>query len=125
MMWKSRAGGIMSFSFRHICVEIADIFSINIGEAERLFEVEGDEACIAELQKLPVSMTLFRVGKEGTVCRNANRRLLSAARTVEIVDPTGRGNTSTAPHFAFANGDDPMVGIKANIAADRTSGSSA
>lgn len=99
--------------------EIADIFSINIGEAERLFEVEGDEACIAELQKLPVSMTLFRVGSRGLYAVTPTDAYYLPPVPSEIVDPTGCGNTSTgAALFAFANGDDPlMVGIKANIAA--------
>ncbi len=39
--------------------QYVDIFSINIAEAQHLFDVEGDEACIAELRKLPVDMVLF------------------------------------------------------------------
>lgn len=99
-------------------VHAADIFSLNIQEAQRMFGVEGDEACIRELQKLDVDVTLFRVGSRGlyTVTRDAAYHLPPAPCTV--VDPTGCGNSSTGSAlYAYAEGKDPvMVGIMANVA---------
>lgn len=98
--------------------EIADLFSLNITEAERLFEVKGDAACIAELQKLPVEFTLFRVGSRGlySVTPAASYHIPPAPCTV--VDPTGCGNSSTGSAlYAWTEGKDPlMTGVMANVA---------
>ncbi len=97
----------------------ADILSINIQEAQNLFGVDGDEACIRELQKLPVDMTLFRVGERGLYSVTPDRAFyLPPAPSDKVVDPTGCGNTSTgAALYAYGEGYDPlMVGIMANCA---------
>lgn len=98
--------------------EIADIFSLNITEAERLFEVTGDEACIAELRKLPFAYTLFRVGDRGLYSVTPDAVYYLPPAPCNVVDPTGCGNTSTgAALYAFAQGEDAlMVGIMANVA---------
>lgn len=101
-----------------ICEDV-DVFSINIAEAQRLFEVEGDEACIRGLQALPVDMTLFRVGERGLyVVTPTDAIYLPPAKFSDVVDPTGCGNSSTGSAlYAYAEGNDPlMVGIMANIA---------
>ncbi len=101
-------------------LKTADIFSINIQEAQTLFEVEGEAACIRELQKLPVAVTLFRVGKKGLYSVTPDRAyFLPSAPVDREVDPTGCGNTSTgAALYAYGQGYDPlMVGIMANVAA--------
>ena len=97
--------------------QFVDIASINIQEAERLFEVEGDEACIRELQKLPVDMTLFRVGERGLYSVTPDKAYyLPPVMFGELVDPTGCGNTSTGSAlYAYGEGYDPlMIGIIAN-----------
>lgn len=98
--------------------QYVDIFSINIQEAQHLFDVEGDEACIENLQKLPVDVTLFRVGERGAYVVTPDRSYLLAPAPGPVVDPTGCGNTSTgAALYAYAEGYDPlMIGVIANVA---------
>ncbi|MCC8103293.1 MAG: carbohydrate kinase family protein [Clostridiales bacterium] len=119
MMWELE-GSVAFPEFReniYRAAEVADIFSLNIQEAQRLFEVEGDEACIAELQKLPVSFTLFRVGGRGLYSVTPDAAYYLPPAPCTVVDPTGCGNTSTgAALYAYAEGKDPlMVGIMANV----------
>ncbi len=101
-----------------ICHDAVDIFSINIEEAQRLFDVLGDEACIREIQKLDVDMTLFRVGARGAYVVTPDEAIYLKPAPGPVVDPTGCGNTSTGGAlFAYVNGEQPlMVGIMANIA---------
>ena len=98
--------------------QYVDIFSINIQEAQNLFGVQGDEACIRELQKLPVELTLFRVGERGLYSVTPDKAYYLPPAPGPVVDPTGCGNTSTGSAlYAFAEGKDPvMVGIMANVA---------
>lgn len=101
-------------------MESVDIFSINIQEARNLFEVETEEECIDELQKMPVDMTLFRVGAKGAhMVTSRESYYLPPAPSKPITDPTGCGNTSTGGAlYAYAEGHNAlMVGIIANIAA--------
>ena len=103
---------------RYAC-QYVDIFSINLQEAQNLFNVEGDEACIKNLQKLPVEFTLFRVGERGLYAVTPKEAYLLAPAPGPVVDPTGCGNTSTgAALYAFVEGYDPlMIGVMANVAA--------
>ncbi|MDD3411374.1 MAG: carbohydrate kinase family protein [Eubacteriales bacterium] len=98
--------------------QYVDIFSINIQEAQHLFGVEGDEACIRELQRLPVDFTLFRVGERGLYAVTSDQAYYLPPAPGPIVDPAGCGNTSTgAALYAYAEGCDPlMIGIVANVA---------
>ena len=121
LMWEIEA----PWALKHYLPDIAEmckdvyIFSINIAEAQRLFEADGDEACIRGLQALPVDMTLFRVGERGLyVVTPSDAIYLPPARAGAVVDPTGCGNTSTGSAlYAYAEGYDPlMVGIMANVA---------
>lgn len=98
--------------------QYVDIFSINLQEAQNLFDVQGDEACIRELQKLPVDYTLFRVGERGLYSVTPDHAYLLAPAPGPVVDPTGCGNTSTgAALYAYAEGYDAlMIGIVANVA---------
>lgn len=99
-------------------MEIADIFSINIQEARDLFDVETEEECIAELRKLPIDVTLFRVGAKGLYSVTMDEvHYLPPAPSDAIVDPTGCGNTSTGSAlYAYGEGYDPlMIGIMANV----------
>ena len=101
-----------------IARESVDIFSINIEEAQNLFEAEGDEECIRSLQTMDVDMTLFRVGARGAYIVTKDEAIhLPPAPLGPIIDPTGCGNTSTGGAlYAYAEGYDPlMVGIMANI----------
>ena len=101
-------------------MESVDVFSLNIQEARTLFNVNTEEECIAELRKMPVDLTLFRVGARGlyTVTRD-EVYYLPPAPSDRVVDPTGCGNTSTGSALhAYCEGYDPlMVGIRANVAA--------
>lgn len=121
LMWEIEA----PWAFKHylqdvkdICRDSVDVFSINIDEAQRLLECEGDEACIAGLQELDVDMTLFRVGKRGLYVVTPDDAIYLPPAPGPVVDPTGCGNTSTgAALYAYAEGKDPlMVGIMANVA---------
>lgn len=103
---------------RYAC-RYADIFSINLQEAQSLFGIEKETACIRELQKLPVDMILFRVGERGLYTVTPDKcYYLPPAPTDRFVDPTGCGNTSTgAALYAYTQGCDPlMTGIMANCA---------
>ena len=95
-----------------------DIFSINIQEAQNLFDVVGDEACIKNLQKLPVDFTLFRVGERGAYAVTPDQAFLVEPAPGPVIDPTGCGNTSTgAALYAYVEGYDPlMIVIIANVA---------
>ncbi len=99
--------------------QYVDIFSINIQEAQRLFGVQGDEACIRRLQELPVEVTLFRVGERGAYSVTPQEVYYLPPVPGPVVDPTGCGNTSTgAALYAYAEGYDAlMTGIMANVAA--------
>ena len=103
---------------KRICADAVDIFSINIAEAQNLFDCEGDEACIRGLQTLDVDMTLFRVGERGAYMVTKDDAFLLPPAPGPVVDPTGCGNTSTGSAlYAYCEGKDPlMVGIMANIA---------
>lgn len=103
---------------KQICKEGVDIFSLNIAEAQTLFDCEGDEACIQALQQLDVDMTLFRVGHRGAYVVTKDQAIYLPPAPGPVVDPTGCGNTSTgAALYAYAEGKDPlMVGIMANVA---------
>lgn len=102
---------------RYAC-QYVDIFSINIQEAQNLFGVTGDEACIAKLQELPVDVTLFRVGQRGLYSVTKDQAIYLPPAPGPVVDPTGCGNTSTgAALYAYCEGKDPlMIGIMANVA---------
>lgn len=101
----------------HAC-QYVDIFSLNIEEAQNLFDVQGDEACIQKLQALPVDFTLFRVGERGLYAVTKDHAYYLPPAPGPFVDPTGCGNTSTgAALYAYVEGYDPlMIGIVANVA---------
>ncbi|NMA07309.1 MAG: carbohydrate kinase family protein [Ruminococcaceae bacterium] len=105
-----------------ICCKNVDMFSINSKEASILYSISEDreEHIINELMKLPVEMTLYRVGNRGAYviakdevvyCKKINPK--------RAVDPTGCGNTSTgAAMWAHTEGYEPaMVLAMANVAA--------
>lgn len=102
---------------KEICRDCVDVFSINIQEAEALFRVKGDEACIAKLQELEVDVTLFRVGACGAYSVTPTAAYYLPPAPGPVVDPTGCGNTSTGSAlYAYCEGMDPLkVGIVANV----------
>ena len=121
MMWEIEAPSSYKRYLPDVlnAMKTTDIFSINIQEAQNLFEVEGEEACIAELQKMPVDVTLFRVGKKGLYSVTPDKVYFVPSAPVDReVDPTGCGNTSTGSAlYAYAEGYDPLMsGIMANVA---------
>ncbi|NLL91844.1 MAG: carbohydrate kinase family protein [Ruminococcaceae bacterium] len=103
-------------------ISIPEMFSLNSIEASTLWGIprDNDEDIINELMKLPVEMTLYRVGKRGAYAVTPSTAEFCPMIDIsESVDPTGCGNTSTgAAMWAHTEGYDPrMVVIIANIAA--------
>ena len=120
VMWEIELVGPYPDKLRNvseICAEAVDLFSINIAEAQNLFDCEGDEACIRGLQQLDVDMTLFRVGHRGAYVVTKEDVIYLPPAPGPVVDPTGCGNSSTAAAlYAYCQGEDPlMVGIMANV----------
>lgn len=106
---------------KEICHDAVDIFSLNVEEAQKLFDCEGDKACIKAIQELDVDMTLFRVGARGLYVVTKNEVIYLPPAPGPVVDPTGCGNTSTGSAlYAYTEGKDPlMVGIMANVASSQ------
>ncbi len=103
-------------------LDIVDLFSLNHKEAAFIFgkDPEDEEGMINELMKLPVDMTLFRVGKKGSYC--VTKTEAAFCPSIDITtsfDPTGCGNCSTgASLYGFVEGYSPKeIAAIANIAA--------
>lgn len=120
IMWEIE-GPSAKFEFldkvRYAC-QYVDCFSINIQEAQSLFNVKGDEACIKEIQKLPVDMSILRIGEHGLYSITKDCSWLIEPAPGPVVDPTGCGNCSTGGAlYGFVEGYDPIkVGVIANVA---------
>ena len=105
------------------CLQVADMWSLNHNEAADLFGIprEDDKAMIAQLQKLPVEMTFYRVGSRGAfVVTPTNSYFCQVIKPFgESADPTGCGNNSTGTAmYSWAAGDDgASVAVKACISA--------
>ncbi len=103
------------------CAGFADMWSINHNEASHLFKIprENDEDIINEIMKMPVELTLYRVGQRGSFAVTPTNAYFCPAIDPHgpSVDPTGCGNNSTgAAMYAHVAGNDPlMVAIMANI----------
>jgi sugar/nucleoside kinase (ribokinase family) len=103
-------------------IGIADMWSLNLSEASMLFDIprEREEDMINLIMKMPVEMTLFRVGKRGAYCVTPTNAVFCPSIDIaESVDPTGCGNCSTgAAMYAHLEGYSPaeVVAI-ANISA--------
>ena len=99
----------------------ADMFSINVAEARKLFDCQSDVDCIEGLRTLPVDMTLFRVGERGLYVVTQDDAIYLPPAPGPVVNPLGCGNSSTgAALYAYTQGKDPMmVGIMANVASSR------
>lgn len=100
----------------------ADMWSLNSNEASMLFGIpkENEEDLISEIMKMPVEMTLFRVGKKGAYAVSQSTAIFCPSIDIEkSVDPTGCGNCSTgAAMYAHTAGYSlKEVVIMANIAA--------
>ncbi len=103
-------------------ISIADMWSLNLTEASLLFGIprEKEEDIIAEIMKMPVEMTLFRVGSRGAYCVTPTQAIFCPSIDIEeSMDPTGCGNCSTgAAMYAHLEGFSPAeVVATANIAA--------
>jgi len=104
-------------------ISVPDMFSLNWFEASRLFGIpkENDEDIINEIMKLPVELTLYRVGPRGAYAVTPTNAVFCGPVDPygPSVDPTGCGNTSTgAALYAHMEGFDPaMVVAIANVAA--------
>lgn len=102
-------------------MEVADLWSINHNEASDLFGIprDDDEAIINEIQKMPVELTLYRVGGRGAYAVTPTDAYFceSVDPFGPSADPTGCGNNSTAAAmYAHVSGEHPaMVAVMANI----------
>lgn len=121
MMWEIEAPSAYKRYMDAVlyAMESVDVFSINLQEAQNLFEAETEEDCIREIQKLPVDCTLFRVGKKGAYSVTPTEKIFIPSITFDSeTDPTGCGNTSTgAALYAYCEGYDALhIGVMANVA---------
>lgn len=103
-------------------IGIADMWSLNLTEASLLFDlpVEREDDIINRIMKMPVEMTLFRVGKRGAYCVTPTDAVFCPSVDIaESIDPTGCGNCSTgAAMYAHLAGHSPAeVVAMANISA--------
>jgi len=103
-------------------IGIADMWSLNLTEASALFDIprEREEDIINLIMKMPVEMTLFRVGVRGAYCVTPTRAVFCPSIDISAsIDPTGCGNCSTgAAMCAHLLGHSPEeVAAMANIAA--------
>ena len=119
MMWEMESP---SSYFKYMdavmnATKTANLFSINIQEAQTLFNVTTDEDVIAALQKMPFEYTLFRVGERGAYSVTPTECYYLPPAPGPVVDPTGCGNTSTGSAlYAWCEGHDAlMTGIMANV----------
>ncbi len=100
----------------------ADMWSLNASEASQLFGIPkiNEEDIINEIMKLPVEMTLFRVGKKGAYAVSPATAVFCPSIDIGAsLDPTGCGNCSTgAAMYAHLAGY-PLkdVVVMANISA--------
>lgn len=99
-----------------------DMWSLNAIEASYLFDLPKDNEpdIIREMMKLPIELTLFRVGKKGAYAVTQNEAVFCESIDITTsVDPTGCGNNSTgAALYAHVTGRTPKeVVTMANIAA--------
>lgn len=98
----------------------ADIWSINLPEAKRIFSAESEEAVLEELKKL-ATPCFFRVGEKGAYYVEFGKATFvpGLPYSGDQNDPTGCGNTSTGvTTYALAEGYSPaMIVSLANVAA--------
>lgn len=122
MMWELEHTGEDALRRVMNVIGIADMWSLNLSEASMLFDIprEREEDMINLIMKMPVEMTLFRVGKRGAYCVTPTNAVFCPSIDIaESVDPTGCGNCSTgAAMYAHLEGYSPaeVVAI-ANISA--------
>lgn len=100
----------------------ADMWSLNSTEAAILFGIpkENEQDIINEIMKMPVEMTLFRVGKKGAYAVSPTEAVFCPSIDITpSVDPTGCGNCSTgaAMYAHLAGYSLKEVAIMANISA--------
>ena len=124
MMWEIEATTIeedLMDRAREV-IHLADMWSVNLNEATGLFKIpiQNEEDILNEIMKLPVELTLLRVGARGAYTVTGNTAVFCEAIDItDTVDPTGCGNCSTAAAmYAHVAGYEPrMVVAMANVAA--------
>jgi sugar/nucleoside kinase (ribokinase family) len=121
IMWEIEGPSSYSVYMEDVlnALESVDAFSINLKEAQNLFDVKTEAECIRKIQQLPVEYTLFRVGKKGAYSVTPKTAVFVPSLSFGVeLDPTGCGNTSTgAALYAFCEGfDEHQIGVMANVA---------
>lgn len=96
-----------------------DVFSINTGEAQRLFGCEEAEA-VTELQSLGLPLVYYRRGsKRAYVITPGKIQAVPGVQNLVVADPTGGGNSSSAGVlYGYCEGLGPReCGILGSISA--------
>lgn len=104
---------------------MTDMWSISIAEASRLFGIpqRDEDAIIDEIMKLPIELTLLRLGNNGSwAVTPTTAAHCDAIDVPETIDPLGCGSTASgAALYAHCEGFSPaMVATMANVAAGHT-----
>ena len=97
-----------------------DILSINKQEAFALFDIGRIEEAIAKLQSLNLPLVYFRMGAAGAyIITPETVHHIPTVPNVNIVDPTGAGNSSSgAVLVGFCQGQDPVkIGMMGTVSA--------
>jgi len=121
MMWEIETRHALRENLDDVlyALQWVDLFSVNLPECQKLFELEEEQKIVERLKEIPVTMTVFRVGERGLyVIYGAEDYFFPSASNDGVIDPTGCGNSSTgAALYAYCETKDPIcVGIIANVA---------
>lgn len=122
IMWEIPTSATLDFN-RHKgifeTIALTDYFSLNRPEAEALFDVTGEDACLNVIKEMGKTC-FFRVGEQGSYIIHEGSANFAPSLTVgTVIDTTGCGNASTAAAlFGICEGLEPKkVAQLANISA--------
>ena len=97
-----------------------DILSLNRHEALTLFATDTVEEAIVQLQKLAIPLIYLRLGADGAyLITDKARQHIPPVPGVQVVDPTGAGNSSSGAVLAgYCEGYDLItIGLMGTISA--------
>lgn len=100
--------------------EQVEMFSINMTEAQNLLSVNKLDDMIRGFLKWNVSLIYLRMGSRGVcVIKDGEVTLVPSVQSLDVVDTTGGGNSSTGGAFiGFCRGYDPeVIGAMGNVSA--------
>lgn len=96
-----------------------DVFSINRGEARKLYGVQTEEEAQERLRKAAPNWVYFRRGSQGgNILAGGEVYCCGSVKDVKVVDSTGGGNSSSAAVlYAFCEGYSPKMAAAMGSAA--------